>query len=82
MEVELSKEELLSRIVRVQGVCHGTPVVRGMRWPVYVVLGLIASGASHAEIIEDHPELTEADLRACLLYASEFMQDHRGLLAA
>lgn len=82
MEIELTKAELLGRIVQVPDLCHGTPVVRGMRWPVYVVIGLIASGASHEEIIEDHPELTEADLRACLLFASEFIQTHSRLLAA
>ena len=82
MEIELSREELLSRIVRVPDVCHGTPVVRGMRWPVYVVLGLIASGASNEEIIDDHPELTEADLRACLLYASEVIQKDQRSIAA
>ncbi len=75
MEIELTREELLSRISRIPGVCHGTPIIRGMRWPVYVVLGLIASGASHEEIIEDHPELTEADLRACLLFASDIVHE-------
>ena len=70
---------LLDRIVRVPGVCGGVPVIRGMRWPVYVVLGLLASGADWAEILEDHPELETDDLRACLQYASELATRENGV---
>ncbi|MEL6534595.1 MAG: DUF433 domain-containing protein [Bacteroidota bacterium] len=59
----------LTRITIHPAICHGKPVVRGMRWPVEVVLDLLSSGMSHAEIIEDHPELEEEDLLACLQFA-------------
>ena len=49
----------------------GRPCIRGMRIAVADVLGWLAAGMSHAEIIADYPELTEEDIRACLAYAAE-----------
>ena len=49
----------------------GRPCVRGMRITVADVLGWLAAGMSHAEIVADYPELTEADIRACLAYAAD-----------
>lgn len=34
----------------------GKPCIRGMRITVYDVLGWLAAGMSHAEILEDFPE--------------------------
>ena len=42
-----------------------------MRIAVADVLGWLAAGMTHAEIIDDFPELTEQDIRACLEYAAE-----------
>ena len=49
----------------------GRPCIRGMRITVADVLGWLAAGMSHAEIIADYPELTEEDIRACLAYAAD-----------
>jgi uncharacterized protein (DUF433 family) len=49
----------------------GRPCVRGMRITVADVLGWLAAGMSHQEIIRDYPELTEDDIRACLAYAAD-----------
>ena len=46
----------------------GKPCVRGMRITVGDVLGWLASGLSHQEIIEDFPELTDEDILACIAY--------------
>ena len=35
------------------------------------VLGWLASGMTHEEILSDYPELTEEDIRACLAYAAD-----------
>jgi len=35
------------------------------------VIGAIAAGQSHDEILEDYPAITEADIRACLEFAGE-----------
>jgi uncharacterized protein (DUF433 family) len=40
-----------------------------MRWPVEVIIDLIASGMSFEEIITDHPELEKGDIVASLAYA-------------
>jgi uncharacterized protein (DUF433 family) len=40
----------------------GRPCIRGMRITVADVLGWLAAGMSHAEIIADYPELSEEDI--------------------
>jgi len=49
----------------------GKPCIRRMRITVYDVLGWLAAGMSHAEILDDFPELTEEDIRACLEFAAD-----------
>ena len=49
----------------------GRPCVRGMRIAVTDVLGWLAAGMTHEEILSDYPELTEEDIRACLAYAAD-----------
>jgi uncharacterized protein (DUF433 family) len=51
-------------------ICHGKPVIRGLRYPVESVLEWLASGMSHAAILEDYPDLHEEDIRACLRFAA------------
>jgi uncharacterized protein (DUF433 family) len=58
----------------------GRPTVRGMRIAVADVLGWLASGMSHDEIMSDFPELTEDDILACLAYAAD--RERRMLTAA
>ena len=49
----------------------GKPCIRGLRITVYDVLSYLASGMSHAEILADFPDLTEADILACLAFAAD-----------
>jgi len=49
----------------------GRPCIRHMRITVADVLGWLASGMTPADIVADFPELTDADIRACLAYASD-----------
>ena len=49
----------------------GRPCIRRLRITVSDVLGWLASGMSHKEILDDYPELTEEDIRACLAYAAD-----------
>ena len=60
----------LNRITIDPLVCHGKPCVRGMRWPITVILDLIESEMTFDEIIADHPELEREDMLACLTYAT------------
>ncbi len=58
----------------------GRACVRGLRIAVADVLGWLAAGLSHDEIMQDHPDLTEDDIRACLAYAAD--RERRLLTAA
>ncbi|MEM6299451.1 MAG: DUF433 domain-containing protein [Bacteroidota bacterium] len=49
----------------------GKPCIRQTRITVFDVLGWLAAGMSFEEIIEDFPELTVQDIRACLAYAAD-----------
>ncbi|HEU5318818.1 MAG TPA: DUF433 domain-containing protein [Chloroflexota bacterium] len=49
----------------------GKPVIRGLRITVYDVLSYLAGGMTQAQILEDFPQLTERDIRACLSYAAD-----------
>ena len=49
----------------------GRPCIRRMRITVADVLGWLAAGMTHEEILSDFPELTEEDIRACLAYAAD-----------
>jgi uncharacterized protein (DUF433 family) len=49
----------------------GRPCIRGMRIAVADVLGWLAEGMSHEQILDEYPELTERDIRACLAYAAD-----------
>ncbi|TAH22788.1 MAG: DUF433 domain-containing protein [Cytophagales bacterium] len=48
----------------------GRPCVVGTRIAVYDVLGWLALGMSHAEIIEDFPQLNNEHILACLQYVT------------
>ena len=49
----------------------GRPTLRGMRIAVADVLGWLAAGMTHEQIVADYPELTEDHIRACLAYAAD-----------
>ena len=49
----------------------GKPCIRGLRVTAADVLGYLASGMTHAEILSDFSYLTEEDIRACLAFASD-----------
>ncbi|MCE6991656.1 DUF433 domain-containing protein [Dyadobacter sp. CY323] len=59
----------LERITIDPNICHGKPCIRGMRWPVEVIIDMLGSGMSISEIVEDHAELEREDILASLNYA-------------
>lgn len=64
-------DNLLDRITVNPDICHGKPTVRGMRYPVDLILDLLSSGMSFDEIIEDYPAIEIEDIQACLSFASK-----------
>ena len=66
----------VSRISVRSDVCHGKPCVTGTRIQVTQVLDLVAAGKSFREIITDYfPDLSEDDIRACLEFARDLVQN-------
>lgn len=49
----------------------GKPCIRDLRITVYDVLEYLASGMSEADILQDFPDLTRDDIRACLEFAAD-----------
>jgi uncharacterized protein (DUF433 family) len=49
----------------------GKPCVRGLRITVYEVLEYLAAEMTEAEILDDFPDLTREDLKACIAYAAD-----------
>ena len=49
----------------------GKPCVRNTRITVSDVLEYLASGMSEAQVLRDFPELTHADIQACLSFAAQ-----------
>jgi uncharacterized protein (DUF433 family) len=69
------------RIHRDPKVMMGKPVIRGTRITVELLLRECAGGLTAAEITRNYPHINEADIRAALAYAADFLS-HEGLIAA
>ncbi len=72
---------ILSRITFEAEKCGGKPCIRGMRIRVSDILSLLANNVSKADILKDFPDLEDADIKACLLYAASKI-DHPVIKAA
>ena len=67
----------LTRITIDPAICHGKPCVRGLRYPVEMLLGLLSSDMTFDQILEDYEDLERADLLAVLAYAARLAQTRR-----
>lgn len=70
-------DTLLTRITLDPAVCHGKPCVRGLRYPVEMLLELLSLGKTHEEILADYEDLKRDDLRAVLAYAAWLARTRR-----
>jgi uncharacterized protein (DUF433 family) len=61
---------LLDRITIDPAICHGKPVVRGLRYPVEFLIEYLAAGDSFEEVLAEFPDLERDDLLACLQFAA------------
>ena len=66
--------EALKRITISPDICHGKPTIRGLRYPVEMILELMAGGMTTVELLDDYPDLQEQDILACLEYAAKLTQ--------
>lgn len=69
--------EIENRITIDPTICHGKPTIRGLRYPVEVILDLLSSGMTHDEILDDYPDLEREDILAVLEYAARLVRTKR-----
>ena len=60
-------------------ICGGRPRVKGTRLTVEFLLGLKAAGWSEAQILENYPQMDEADLRAVFAFAHALIEEEKYL---
>jgi uncharacterized protein (DUF433 family) len=67
----------VQRITIDPDVCHGKPCIRGLRYPVEVILELLSSGMTSEEILSDYADLQREDILAALSFATRLSQIKR-----
>jgi uncharacterized protein (DUF433 family) len=70
-----------ARITIDPSICTGKPCIRGLRFPVARLLGLLASGDSQETILREYPYLEREDFEAALRYAADLAEDETVELA-
>jgi len=68
---------MADRITLDPAICHGKPTIRGLRYPVEVILELLSAGMSFEEILSDYEDLEREDILAVLAYAARLSQVKR-----
>lgn len=69
--------DLLDRITINPEIDHGKPVIRGLRYPVEMLLELLSSGMTIDEILADYEDLEREDVLAALAFAARLTQVKR-----
>ncbi|HEY7779797.1 MAG TPA: DUF433 domain-containing protein [Ktedonobacterales bacterium] len=69
--------DLLDRITMDPAIAHGKPVIRGLRYPVELLLELLSSGMTIDEILADYADLERDDVLAALSFAARLAQVKR-----
>ncbi len=68
---------LTERITIDPSICHGKPTIRGLRYPVEMILELLSSGMTLDEILGDYEDLEREDILAALAFATRLSQIKR-----
>ncbi len=64
-----------TRITIDPAICTGKPCIRGLRFPVARLLGLLASGETREQILQAYPYLESDDIAEALRYAASLAED-------
>lgn len=75
--MQQSAEQLLARITVNPKVMLGKPTIRGTRLTVEHILKAVGAGLTFEQLKEDFPFLEQADIQACILYASQVVENER-----
>ena len=62
---------LLDKISIDPNICGGKPCIKGTRLWVSLLLDLLASGTSEADLLAEYPQLTHEDVLAAIAYGAE-----------
>ncbi|MEG3839793.1 DUF433 domain-containing protein [Microcoleus sp. herbarium14] len=62
------ENQLLQRITLDPNIGHGKPCIRGLRYPVELILELLSSGMNAKEITDDYDDLEYEDILAVLMF--------------
>jgi uncharacterized protein (DUF433 family) len=77
LRYDVAMDPLISRITIDPAICHGKPCVRGLRYPVEMLLELLSSGMTIEEILADYEDLEREDLLAVLAFAAQLARTRR-----
>ena len=64
----------MERIKIDPNICHGKPCIRGLRYPVEMILELLSAGMTTEEILLDYEDLELEDILAVLSFATKLTQ--------
>ena len=56
-------------------ILHGKPCIKGTRIPVYMIIEMLEYGLSFDQILEEYPQITVEDIKACLKYAKTIINN-------
>jgi uncharacterized protein (DUF433 family) len=70
-------DTLTNRITIDPDICHGKPCIRGLRYPVEMILELLSAGMTTEEILADYEDLERDDILAALVFATRLSRIKR-----
>lgn len=71
----MNNNEFLGRITLNPKIMQGKPIIKGTRLTVQYILNLLSRGTTVEDILNEYKGLSKDDVLACLLYASETLED-------
>lgn len=67
----------IDRITIDPAICHGKPCIRGLRYPVELILELLGSGMTPRQVLADYADLEHDDILAVLAFAARLSRVKR-----
>ncbi len=71
----MSDKQLPEGIVTNSEIMAGKPIIKGTRLTVEYILNLLAHGDSEENIISEYNDLTNEEIKACLLFATKSLEN-------
>ena len=63
------------RITTEPDILMGKPTVKGSRISVELIVGWLAQGWTHEQLLESYPNITRDDILAALAFTTEMLRD-------